>query len=160
MLINEITGVFNECLSENRLPPLTIMYENNTDKSISVNFAKKLMLKIVDDKNRYLQVPISFLNTVKLDDNIEVKNLKSLVGYSRIIINTISLTVTEIHLLKLLFSWHIDNFSAEPFACCSSYVECSDKMQCVHYDLLYAKGCSYRKNLESGRIFYGVNKNI
>ncbi len=41
--------------------------------------------------------------------------------------------------------------------CCSQYRECSDKKMCLHAaDPDYA-GCSYRKNLDTGWIFYGVN---
>ncbi len=43
------------------------------------------------------------------------------------------------------------------FACCSKYVECSNAKKCLHNDLLYAKGCWYRSNLENDRIFYGKN---
>lgn len=160
MLIDEIKVILNSCLEENRLPLSTITYDNNKDGSVSVNFSKKLMMKIIDNNNRCVQVPVAFLQTVELDEEIEVKNIKSLVGYSRVIINTLSLSSKESHLLKLLFLWLIDNFTAEPFACCSSYVECSDKLQCVHNDLLYAKGCNYRRNLENGKVFYGINKNI
>jgi len=43
------------------------------------------------------------------------------------------------------------------FGCCSRYVECSDKRICVYaFDQEYA-GCGYRKNLDAGRIFYGIN---
>ena len=48
----------------------------------------------------------------------------------------------------------------ESFACCGLYEKCSDEKKCIHKDLQYAKACQYRKNLESGRIFYGKNRNI
>ncbi len=56
----------------------------------------------------------------------------------------------------------LDTYSSktETFACCSKYEECSDSKKCVHRNLLFAKACQYRKNLEDGRIFYGMNKNI
>jgi hypothetical protein len=44
--------------------------------------------------------------------------------------------------------------------CCSRYMECSDAKQCVHPDKSFALGCGYRKILASGRIFYGMNRNI
>jgi hypothetical protein len=43
------------------------------------------------------------------------------------------------------------------FGCCSSYKECSDNNKCLHISEDEYKGCSYRKNLESGKIFYGKN---
>ncbi len=45
------------------------------------------------------------------------------------------------------------------FGCCHRYEECSDAKKCIHENLLYAKACSYRRNLEEGHIFYGKNKN-
>ncbi len=50
--------------------------------------------------------------------------------------------------------------SSAPFGCCSKFVECSDAKKCVHENKLYATACMYRMNLESGRIFYGKNRNI
>jgi len=44
--------------------------------------------------------------------------------------------------------------------CCSRYLECSDAKVCTHPDKAFALGCGYRKILNSGRIFYGENRNI
>ena len=54
----------------------------------------------------------------------------------------------------------IDIFSFPVFGCCSKYMECSDVKHCLHEDMAYSTACQYRANLESGRIFYGKNKNI
>lgn len=40
------------------------------------------------------------------------------------------------------------------FGCCAQYNVCSHKGHCVHEYPFYAKGCAYRENLESERIFY------
>jgi hypothetical protein len=41
--------------------------------------------------------------------------------------------------------------------CCSKYLECSNNRKCLYTtDPAYAE-CYYRKNLEAGRIFYGIN---
>ncbi len=63
--------------------------------------------------------------------------------------------------IKAILNNAVKNYSGSSvFGCCHKYVECSDAKKCLHRDLLYARGCQYRKNLESGRIFYGKNKNI
>lgn len=49
---------------------------------------------------------------------------------------------------------------AQPFGCCDKYVECSDKGECIHGNLLYSTVCAYRRNLEAGRIFYGEKANV
>lgn len=43
------------------------------------------------------------------------------------------------------------------FACCGRYIECSDKLQCLHVGNEDYKDCGYRVNLEKGRVFYGKN---
>ncbi len=45
----------------------------------------------------------------------------------------------------------------EIFGCCSSYVECSDALKCLHEDDVIYRGCQYKINLFQGRIFYGKN---
>lgn len=44
---------------------------------------------------------------------------------------------------------------ADTFGCCSRYRACSDAGRCIIADQSYYANCSYRKNLEAGRIFYG-----
>ncbi len=50
----------------------------------------------------------------------------------------------------------IENYvpKAAAFACCARYRKCSEEKHCIHPNMLYAKACEYRKNLESGRVFY------
>lgn len=51
-------------------------------------------------------------------------------------------------------------FPVSTFGCCSRYNECSDAKKCLHPNLFYALGCTYRSHLESGRVFYGSEKNV
>lgn len=46
------------------------------------------------------------------------------------------------------------------FGCCSRFIACSDEMECIHPNHLFALGCAYRKNLDQGKIFYGKNRTI
>ena len=46
------------------------------------------------------------------------------------------------------------------FDCCSRYMQCSDAKVCIHPDPKLSMLCGYRKILQSGRIFYGKNRNI
>lgn len=47
------------------------------------------------------------------------------------------------------------------FGCCNAFSKCSDEKRCLlSDDLDYYAGCYYRENLESGRIFYGINRNV
>lgn len=46
------------------------------------------------------------------------------------------------------------------FSCCSKFHQCSNEKKCVHENKLYSTACTYRKNLDNGRIFYGQNRNV
>lgn len=48
--------------------------------------------------------------------------------------------------------------NVELFSCCSRYIQCSDEKVCIQPNKRLSVGCQYRKNLESGRIFYGKNR--
>ena len=49
----------------------------------------------------------------------------------------------------------INNYlPSSSFGCCSRYKEYSSMKKCMHPNILYANGCQYRSNLESGNIFY------
>lgn len=57
-------------------------------------------------------------------------------------------------LRKVIFE-KVEGFEpTEKFGCCDLYRECSAAKKCIHRDLFYARACWYRKNLESGKIFY------
>lgn len=60
-----------------------------------------------------------------------------------------------------ILDYSVNTFEpSDKFGCCSKYIECSNAKKCLHENLFYSKSCFYRKNLESGKIFYGENKNI
>ena len=67
-----------------------------------------------------------------------------------------------IQYLSLCTKCALDNYTSNTgsFACCARYEECSEAKVCIHPNRLYSTACAYRKNLESGKIFYGNNKNI
>ena len=46
------------------------------------------------------------------------------------------------------------------FCCCNDFRACSDAKECIHQTERFYNGCSYRLNLEAGRIFYGKNTNV
>ncbi len=50
--------------------------------------------------------------------------------------------------------------SEHTFDCCSSFRKCSDTLECVHKNNSLFDGCTYRKKLEAGVVFYGKNCNI
>lgn len=64
--------------------------------------------------------------------------------------------------VRNVVQYKISNYvtAAPSFGCCSQFQECSDAKKCIHPNRMYSTACSYRSNLEAGRIFYGRNRNI
>ncbi len=54
-----------------------------------------------------------------------------------------------------LFSSTDVSSSKDRVGCCSHYLECSNEGSCIVPDRDYAQTCSYRKNLETGKILFG-----
>ena len=50
--------------------------------------------------------------------------------------------------------------SVDRFGCCHNFIKCSDAKKCLYQDEYFSLGCYYLENLEAGRIFYGVNRNV
>lgn len=50
--------------------------------------------------------------------------------------------------------------ASDQFGCCNDFIRCSDAKRCLYTNVTEMRGCLYRKNLEAGHIFYGINKNI
>lgn len=91
--------------------------------------------------------------------NISFKDLKS----SNYLYVSIA-SPDDVYLYKELFCNIYDDMflklSADSFYCCSRYMECSDKKQCVNPSKKLSRACRYRKNLEQGIIFFGKNRNL
>ncbi len=61
---------------------------------------------------------------------------------------------------EIAFSMMFADLSTKDIGCCSHYIECSDVKRCVSNNPEIFLHCYYKTNLENGKIFYGVNKNI
>ena len=63
--------------------------------------------------------------------------------------------------ITAIIDYSLRNYQpSENFSCCGKYIDCSNERKCLHANKFYARCCYYKKNLESGKIFYGKNKNI
>ncbi len=64
--------------------------------------------------------------------------------------------------VKSIVQYRITHYvtAAAPFGCCDLFERCSDAQKCIHANRMYSTACSYRHNLEAGRIFYGKNRNV
>ena len=128
----------------------------NKDHSISIKAKSYLVAKIVPKTTKFnlefrTQYSDFFPNH---SPKLVNKEFSRLVFSSIDEIVALSFTLSEIAIDIL------SEIGGENFGCCSRYEACSDAKACIHPDKLFARACSYRRNLEQGKIFYGKNKNI
>lgn len=140
-------------------PPFPIVpYETQviTKNAVCLKYLEKgnkVLLYIVPQQ--YEDIPYFY------SENIEAR-LKQSSGNS---FYEVAVSVNDPFLFEYivkLVDFNVKNYTPkQSFGCCSKFKECSDALECVHENKLYAAGCKYRKiNLENGRIFYGKNRNI
>lgn len=118
-------------------------------------------MNIKDKKNRLeIIVGNTQYKNVNYDGVLETKNAKSDPKNIHIFIDKDVNKLTDV--VKLHTQYRIKHYEskASMFGCCSKFNACSDAKKCVHENKLYSMACSYRRNLDAGRIFYGKNRNI
>lgn len=108
-------------------------------------------------KQHYISVPIVFADLIS--SSYPTKQVKSDSKYIRVLIDANHPVESYTNFLTQLAGETINRYPKE-WDCCSRYMECSDAKACVHPDKEFALGCGYRKILNSGRIFYGKNRNV
>lgn len=120
---------------------------------------KKMLLdlNIHDDQYEYLQR----IDQGDRNWNIIKDDFAAPKGWVKVRI-PLELSTNLIDLLKECVDYSVRNYisKATRFGCCSRFNECSDAKKCVHPNKLYACACYYKSNLDRGRIFYGVNRNV
>lgn len=128
----------------------------NTDKLQSKSY---VIMNIQNQSCIELLIRINQFNEIAAPDDAVIKELKSDVLFKHVVFNEESNNLYDY--IKENIIYCIDNYEdSYSFGCCSQFEKCSDLKRCIHGNKLYAKGCSYRKNLEEGKIFYGLNRNI
>lgn len=103
-----------------------------------------------------LSVPTSLLLSSQ-DYSSMVSSRQS--DYSKISMLELSNITEYTFMLQAVLQGIIDRIPKE-YDCCSRYMECSNAKACIHPDKKFALKCGYRKNLNSGKIFYGKNRSI
>lgn len=130
--------------------------KENQDGSISIKAKSILVAKIkLSKKTAYIEVKPKYEKDFINFEMIRTKN-----DYSRIKIDGIDEVLALIEQLSIVYMKVLSELGEESFGCCHRYVECSDALKCLHPDFLTSLACSYKKNLDKGRVFYGKNKNI
>lgn len=79
--------------------------------------------------------------------------------YIRFIVNDDTPIDSINMLLSALYKYSKDNIKPD-HDCCHQYIECSNIGHCVTPLKEISVFCSYRKKLEKGIIFFGINRNV
>lgn len=140
---SKIFPALQNAVSQKGGPTEELSYKRLKDKAkitVSLKNITVFWLRI-GKKVRYIEIPTSSNTTAKLllDDAHQLES------YTDELIKRVEDVC--------------DQFPKE-FDCCSRFEKCSDEKHCIHPDKSFALGCGYRKILNSGRIFYGKNRNI
>lgn len=135
---------------ENNIPfDKYVSMKPNKDNSVPIRIESTMIAKLLPNPNIRIAFPVfSFL---KFSPDLPYSLEKNPAEYGSVEINPNDLESPAMNLLKTIF---INYTPQNKFGCCSRYKKCSDAKRCVHRDLFYAKGCQYKKNLDSGKIFY------
>lgn len=106
---------------------------------------------------KYASIPVLFRDIIP--SIYPTKTIKSDQKYIRLMIDENHPVESYAELFAQLARETIDRYPKE-WDCCSRVNECSDSKVCIHPDKAFSLGCGYRKILNSGRVFYGRNRNI
>lgn len=144
---------YSVCIYEPEYPKIPNRKLDYSRNSVVMNIKeRKDKLELIIGNSQYKSISFS--------GELEAKQLKSDKNNIHIIFKSDDERFVEY--VKLNTEYRIKCYSskASTFGCCSQFVECSDARKCVHENKLYSMACSYRKNLDKGKIFYGKNRNI
>lgn len=108
-------------------------------------------------KQHYISIPTIFSDLVPED--APVKQVSSETKYVRLLLDDLHPADSYREFLGRIIAETINRYPKE-WDCCSLYEQCSDAKSCVQPDKNLALCCGYRKILNSGKIYYGKNRNI
>ncbi len=151
-LYSQIKNMFND-IGLKLEPGELSLKKNATDYSIKI--LKNVGFKIKKgNRDHFLIRKIPGYN---LPDRYKVDSLKSFPLYHRVwLVFDEDLSDLKKYLLQMYISALPDD---DVFGCCNEFKVCSDNMACLK-NLKFSARCMYKVNLEAGRIFYGINRNI
>ncbi|MBR1654366.1 MAG: hypothetical protein IJ690_05410 [Clostridia bacterium] len=160
ILNNIVNSISNDIIPQNEKEKIVVNVNKNN--SISFFVFNNILLKITFQKARMF-IEFRKLDSISIDElskKFEEVKYKENDLYVKVYIIDIS-EINQINdELNEVYKYLYLNEPIDTYGCCSRYVECSDTLKCINPDRKLARGCQYRNNLESGKIFYGKNKNI
>lgn len=123
----------------------------------SIWFGSLLAFRICLRKDNYIEVPVDLKD--KIPQLLPSTKQKMVAGnFWRVYWSATDIANNAPALAEVMKAT-VDRTPKE-WDCCSRYMECSDAMRCVHPDKKIALSCGYRRILNSGKVFYGKNRNV
>lgn len=134
-----------------------LVYSSTSGYTV-VSFSKLTCFRLkLRGKQCYISIPLVFADLIL--SSFPQKRLQSDPKYVRILVDEKHTVDTYTDFLVQIAGETINRYP-KGWDCCSRYLECSNAKTCIHPDKTFALECGYRKVLNSGRIFYGENRNI
>lgn len=161
-LIKEINAEFTNthnipdnflCVTENKNGSESVWLRElitNKNGKLALNYAVRGRKNA---KYFSLTVKKSYIPFISIPDSFSTRSINSDANNTFIEFDSWNDEARE--LVKSILKYCVEIFEpSDKFGCCSKYAECSKAKKCIHNNTFYAKACWYRKNLESGKIFY------
>lgn len=118
--------------------------------------AKNILAVKVDTKKSGIRIEYRSIYNDKFS-GYKISQLDS--NYSRVVVKSFPDVLALAETIASIAEAEVV-VASDSFGCCSRYEACSDAKKCIHPNPIFAVACSYKKNLEQGRIFYGKNRNV
>lgn len=164
-IVDMISEINSEIVKSHNIPEKLLCVIENNDGSESVwlrepvTNKKSKMAFNCSVKGRKtapyfsLTVKNKIISILDAPQDVEVKTINS--DKENTYINFKSWNDEIRDFAKSIIVHYIETFEpADKFGCCGKYAECSKEGKCLHENKFHAKACWYRKNLESGKIFF------
>lgn len=176
----KIISILEKTISEKELPEKSLRMRKNKNRKVDsysiliseppyplgserLGGEQSVMKISLKSKSYDIDVLLRVFENIALPDCATYKELKKIGDNPQHVSVSFPTDITDFYsyvesvLLYRLAHYHTAEAS---FGCCSQFIQCSDAKKCLHENKLYSTACIYRRNLESGRIFYGENRNI
>ncbi len=177
---NKVLSILKQIIVEKELPETGLRLRKNNGKngiSYSVLISEppypigserlggeQSVAKLSIIKDTYeIDVLQNVLDEIPCPNSATVKQLKKNGNSPQHVIVTFLYNSPELYnFINSVILYRLNHYrtAESTFSCCSEFIQCSDAKKCVHENKLYSTACTYRHNLENGRIFYGKNRNI
>ena len=180
-IYEELEKILNDIIIDEELPASSLHLYSNTSAKTKEEISKSICIyepdypsiKGTTDKPGKNFVIMNIQDTEVFDLLIRNKQFSEVSLPPTATIKQVTSDKTFVHVIfnkndNNIFSYIRENImyclrhyesKAKSFGCCSKFIQCSDAKKCVHENKLYSMSCAYRHNLDSGKIFYGKNRN-